>query len=748
MLKLLCAIIMILFSNLIISFFLNKKKSHYIILTSFIIITSLFILERNITTFIIVYFLNNLIVLFVYFNDIKLVIKKSIKKYVMIIFIIINISLGLELTLFNFRSYTTNYYNEIKISEEDYSTNMKHISDNKYKIISNDERPYIEIENINKKINNIYLDIKSKSKESYYVIPFYTDSGNKLYQQLESRELHDAVDKSKTLNFNFSGKSNKIKFEFTFEKDEIVTINNIIINYNIPLDINLIRVTFVCIVLFFIFLFRPKSELYKINYNEIKHKKVLFVVIFSIIVISYSVLSINSILSIKNVHNHNVHNNLANSLIEGKTYFKDTNNSEEILNSMDNPYDTNLRDKLFAEKGTYFLWDCAFYKGKYYSYFGVVPVALFYVPYKLITNLDLSTAFLNYLLATISAILLVVLLHQIVRKYFKKCSLGLFLLLSLALIYCSGLMYVLKLPTLYSIPIVSGLMFTYLGLNLLIASLNKEKLRIFYLFLGSLSMALVAGCRPQLLLGSFFIIPIGYLYLEEKKRTKKEIIKSIISICIPYMVVAAVLMYYNYIRFGSVFDFGANYNLTTNDMTSRGFNLARIPLGLCIYLFNNINMKNVFPYIVGTELYTNYLGVTIYEPVYGGVFLSVIFTAINLFIFKLKKRINSNFIFYTCLFCIISSIIIIIADTEMAGILARYITDFSWLLVFSSTLIVLKLYNNGRFNKRVLIKIVLILVVISLIYQFFYYFVSIENKFKNNNLQFWLEFYYLFQFWL
>ena len=89
-----------------------------------------------------------------------------------------------------------------------------------------------------------------------------------------------------------------------------------------------------------------------------------------------------------------------------------------------------------------------------------------------------------------------------------------------------------------------------------------------------------------------------------------------------------------------------------------------------------------------------------------------------------------------------------IVDTQMAGILARYITDFSWLLVFSSILIILSLYNNSKFNKKQIIRIVFILIAISLIYQFFYYFVSVANHFKNDNWRFWLEFFYAIQFWM
>ena len=83
---------------------------------------------------------------------------------------------------------------------------------------------------------------------------------------------------------------------------------------------------------------------------------------------------------------------------------------------------------------------------------------------------------------------------------------------------------------------------------------------------------------------------------------------------LPFLIIAAGLMFYNFKRFNSPFDFGANYNLTTNDMTKRGFNVARIGTGIYEYLFRLPNYSLQFPYIYNTSFSTDYLGITIYEP--------------------------------------------------------------------------------------------------------------------------------------
>ena len=176
-------------------------------------------------------------------------------------------------------------------------------------------------------------------------------------------------------------------------------------------------------------------------------------------------------------------------------------------------------------------------------------------------------------------------------------------------------------------------------------------------------MALVAGCRPQFLVGSFFCFPIFYSYFKDKKLFTKENIKNIILFCIPYIIVAIGLMYYNYARFGSIFDFGANYNLTTNDMTKRGFVLGRIPLGIYTYLFEPLNFSHEFPFIKPSVIETNYLGKTISENFLGGAISVNILLILSLFVFKFKKYFKNKRLYTVACMSSIMAILVIIMDT-------------------------------------------------------------------------------------
>ena len=89
---------------------------------------------------------------------------------------------------------------------------------------------------------------------------------------------------------------------------------------------------------------------------------------------------------------------------------------------------------------------------------------------------------------------------------------------------------------------------------------------------------------------------------------------------IPFAVVGLGIMYYNYARFGSVTNFGANYNLTMNDMTQRGMQLSRILPAIFTYFLQPPNVSGVFPYVNPVVFNTSYLGQTIKEVTFGGIF--------------------------------------------------------------------------------------------------------------------------------
>ena len=141
--------------------------------------------------------------------------------------------------------------------------------------------------------------------------------------------------------------------------------------------------------------------------------------------------------------------------------------------------------------------------------------------------------------------------------------------------------YLLLRPSVYEYAILCGAAFVLLALWQWLCAANTPVQHhgkiMLHMALGSLCMALVAGCRPQMELFAVLCLPIFWpQYIRQKRLRSKQGITEAIAFVLPVILVALGLMAYNAARFGSPFDFGANYNLTSNDMTHRGFRIGRL----------------------------------------------------------------------------------------------------------------------------------------------------------------------------
>lgn len=592
---------------------------------------------------------------------------------------------------------------------------------------------------INKKLQNLYLKINGTGLADINI--YLTDEANKLYYDAGVHHYFSSIKKSHYIKLHTSGQTEKIKL--VIESKSEIDIEDIKVNQIVPIDFNILRFVLVCGLLITIIIFK-KYKIFSLNFDEFKYKFFLVFLLFVIFIGIYIFINFSSRGNINtmelDITQHHQYQLLARTLAKGNVVLG-LKVSDKLL-QLDNPYDQAYRDSLLTMNKDYYL-DYAFYNGKYYSYFGIVPCLLLHLPYYLLTGNDLNnsiTLTLGCFLYVFAAFYLV---YQLFKKYFPKVSFKVYLLCAFLLSFCSGISYVIRIGYFYGLPIVMGAAFAMLGIGMWLRSLKESKINKKYLFFGSLLMALVAGCRPQIVLSSFLIIPIFWKQIKNKEIFK---IKNLICICLPYLLVAAGLMYYNFVRFGSVLDFGANYNLTSNDMTQRGFVFDRIFLGLFSFLFEVPHINSVFPFINIYEITSNYHGITIYEHMAGGFITLNILILVNFFIFKLKKDFKDKKLFYLCLCMVLFALIIVISDTQMAGILPRYICDFGFLITLSTIIIIMTIFQKYSKYEKMLFKVFSILVILSIFYNFLIYFTDITVSEIYDGIVYY--FYYLFMFWL
>ena len=276
---------------------------------------------------------------------------------------------------------------------------------------------------------------------------------------------------------------------------------------------------------------------------------------------------------------------------------------------------------------------------------------------------------------------------------------------------CSNLIYMCKRTDLYTVPIIMGLGFGLLGLwHFQCARREDGSYETGKIAMGSFLLALVAGCRPQLfLLAAPGAVILGKDFFAPSRLRTRQGLCRLAALALPMAAVALPLMCYNFARFGSVFDFGANYNLCFNDMRRRGFVWDRIPLGIWAYLFAPVKTVLDFPFVEANYFNPSYLGVTITEATYGGLFaVSPFFLTVPVR-FLAGKRFRCGSAFALAAASLAAGFVILLADTEMSGILMRYFSDFAIFFGIAALLSWLALYDQaGSGTARRLMRLFLV----------------------------------------
>ncbi len=629
----------------------------------------------------------------------------SSKKLTFVVLSFLIFTLGLELTIFNVNFYNTRGNEEISLNQY-----MSYNADSSNKFILTADNNTVYFPEIETEVDNIYISVISSPYKNTPVKIKLSDEANLVTFETPERILSAEVKKSQYINIHASGIVKGLTVDFGLEEDDILILEGIYLNAKRPFEFSIVRILVVFAILGFCYLFSPKSELYKMKLKSNKENYTVLAT-FALCVLC----SVFAIISVINplfvglnftangieltrlpMQNHNMYDELACAILDGKTYI-DNNDVPDSLKELSNPYDTTLRTLKSQQTGDKYRWDVAYFDGHYYVYFGIVPLLLMYLPFRLIFNAPFPTVVGIIIFAVAFSIGAYKLISLIAEKKFKNISVGTLLLVLVTSIISCGLMFLVKRPDFYGIPIITGMTFSVFGIYNWLSGIYNEEKRNSRFLIGSICMALVAGCRPQLLLLTFLAIPLFFKkYIIEKEFKTKKGVKELALLLSPYIVVASGLMFYNYIRFGSPFDFGSNYQLTTNDVTKRGFNMGRTGLGFFTYLFQPPVFSAKFPFLEKVTIKTNYVGKTIVENCFGGLITSTpILWFLGLFS-KAKNTLKEKKLLSHTILLILFGFIIVFFNTQAGGLLQRYVSDFGFIFFGAVILIIFALYENAE----------------------------------------------------
>ena len=635
----------------------------------------------------------------------------------------------LEVVIFNYKSYRNlNSSNKRMFKEEDFSC---------YE--SNEKYTYIEIDNINDEIKTFYINISNAKVVEYQLL--YTDETSSEFREVAPKTYVQGIENSKYIDTYLSGKSNKIAIRIFAPN---INVEEICINDKIPFNFSLVR--FICVYLFLVFLCVVREyDIFKTtiaNFNY-KHECILLVVLAIFCMLIFYI----NINSRKEQKNDYYSYDFVDALAKGQSYID--KEPEKELVEMQNPYDNVQRNEKGLRRNDDYIWDIALYNGKYYVYFGVLPALIMLVPYHIITGQYLSTATAILLFSILAAISLKELIYNIFNRYFKNVSFKVMLYSFLILLFGSQILILNGTPRFYELAVISGLFFAIMGINFLFIAIKSDEINYKYIFLTSLFLSLAVACRPTMLLVSLIALPVFFNTFLKNIKYKKNIGKIIFAVC-PYIIVGTALMYYNYIRFDNILEFGASYQLTLNDMSKLRNRFMTIGIGIMSNLFNVPILKDSFPFVQNSNVIPTFYGYYYIENMVGGLFMLVpiCFSIFGLYKLYNKEKKDDDLNKAILIFTLVG-ILICIVSIMMAGSTPRYLADYAWILIIAGIMTFVANWNNCETveAKQILERILGFMVVYIILINFCAGIVSEKENFKINSPKNYYKLKYVVDFW-
>lgn len=645
---------------------------------------------------------------------------KKILRYLLQVAVLALIIASLaECFLFNYRFWESKGFRPEKVNLSQIRTGGIAVkADGTATLSGTGDDVWIEIPIRAKKVKNLYLNPFPEGTadgKSVAILPSGLDSAGIDEGGLSRTEVVCGIPESSYLRLHLNSSVTVLRITFpeltasqtqNLSASETLNFSGIVLNARRPFLLHPLRLLFLTLLIIVIGLFCPKSFLYQKELN-LKSRRQRGTVFLWMLTLMAGALLIGLVFYNRSWYSTEIqtsmqYNYVARAFAKGQVWLDIK--PAKVLSEISDPYNPSIRSAALQKAGETAYIDFAFYKGRYYSYFGVLPVILFFLPYYRITGKDLSTGAVILFLCLVFVAVAFWFVYTLMRKYFRRTSLGLYLVLTTAFLAGSQIIYALQMASLYSLPLILGLLLDMTGITCwLKASDGNGKIRRRWLIAGSVLLALVLGCRPQLMLAVFLAFPIFRREIHDRLFFSRKGLMNTLSVIVPFLPICFAFLLYNKARFGSLFDFGATYNLTGFDMTQRGFVPDRFWLGFYEYFFQPLTVGPTFPYIRMVaghkDLVSDYQGQVINEPLLAGFFAV---NPIALWLFglrKYRKSLKMRNAFSFCVLSVLSGILIAAVDIQMVGMTLRYQMDFGIFLMIPVLFLIGDAYE-GRIEKK------------------------------------------------
>lgn len=560
--------------------------------------------------------------------------------------------------------------------------------------VNSGESASIEFKNIGREVATIYVDVSSSDSPSGTVDIAYSDETSAAYRHDAHLNYINNDENSKYIICSFSGKVNDLCFNIS--ATDTVTVKSISINKNIPFDFSWVRFIIILIAVLFLV-----TLAYLISMRKAVEKSLVFKIATAVVTAGFVFVAVVLLLVrgdmvydlFKNPDTNQMNKEIVDSFEAGQVSMLETP-SDEML-ALENPYDLSQR----SEAGVSYPWDHLFYDGKYYSYYGIGTVLTLFLPYHLITGNYFPSLWATFIYSIAGIIFLSLSYYVFITRLFPKISKGIAISGLVIVQATSFVWYCITIGNFYELAQVSGFAFLTAGMFFLLRSgvVGEGKISRPNICVATVLLSIAVLCRAVLAL--YCIVSLLFIYAGVRKiiRTsyehtfranKKPIITFLLAALVPFAVIGSVQMIYNYLRFGSILDFGIYYTLTIYDYQHIQFHFPLVLIAIYNYLFTVPKVSTVFPFV--TSNYDS-LSVNGYYFLAGFSSAGIIFRSVPVlgYIFsgKAYKRSANPNKRLAAIIIILGCILVPLIQMAMIweyGYTPRYAVDFAWQMLFGA----------------------------------------------------------------
>lgn len=490
-----------------------------------------------------------------------------------------------------------------------------------------------------------------------------------------------------TLFFNTAGNATDIAVDFGDFSGEI-EVGSLTVNPDYKMSFNYVRFGLMMLLGALIYFYKLRGENPNLSY-ETRHKRSqtasVLVCAGCVILVTALNLSGEGLRAIEypllyDIGSYDPYIQQFDAFMKGQLHL-DVVPDERLL-ALENPYSPAQRE------GIYYLWDRAFFDGKYFSYFGIAPILTVYYPFYLLTGMLPSASFVMTVFGIMTALFFALALEEYARISGKKnfgyfpafCAVSAFLS-SFALLIFRGQ------ARFYYIASMAGMAFSAAFLFFMLRAVGSKKTanRLLSFALAGVSFGLgflsrVNSVLPLAVVSAVFVVLWAVKRIREKKFPM--LLGEASALGLPVAAALAASMVYNKLRFGGFFDFGTDYQLTVSDTSLYSVGLFGLVPSFFHYFLQNLGFTAEFPFVgfdyVAASDYGRYVYVDSGLGIFATPFMLVLLLSPVVFKKKSVSR-NKKLLFGAAL---LSLPLTAFLNFCLGGVIFRYTADLSLLAAF------------------------------------------------------------------